>query len=137
MNYFFRKVGFTGYAEDTRSEALGATRAAMATGVTAPRVSTTPSLPGYANPNYGTVSTGRDFGTPLTLAIPKFTAPTMPVVSAAQRAGLGVSEGDTQAELLGQLRALGTPGFSMPNVGGSTKTTPLGGSSSRNINLKV
>ena len=137
MNYFFRKVGFTGYAEDTRSEALGATRAAMATGVTAPRVSTTPSLPGYANPNYGTVSTGRDFGTPLTLAIPKFTAPTMPVVSAAQRAGLGVSEGDTQAELLGQLRALGTPGFSMPNVGGSTKTTPLGGSSSGNINLKV
>jgi hypothetical protein len=130
MNYFFRKVGFTGYAGDTRSEALGATRASMATGATAPRVSTTPSLPGYANPNQMSVSTGRDFATPLTLAIPRFTAPTMPTVAAAQKAGLGVSEGDTQAELLGQLRALNVPGFSMPNVGGTTKTPSLGGQSS-------
>jgi hypothetical protein len=136
MNYFFRKVGFTGYAGDTRSEALGASRAAMATGGTAPRVSTTPSLPGYANPNQISVSTGRDFATPLTLAIPRFTAPTMPTVAAAQKAGLGVSEGDTQAELLGQLRALNVPGFSMPNVGGTAKTPSLGGQSSvqRNTN---
>lgn len=137
MNYFFRKVGFTGYQADTRSEALGATRAAMATGIAAPKISTTPSLPGYANPNYGTVSTGTNFGAMPTLAVPRFTAPTMPVVSAAQRAGLGVSEGDTQAELLGQLRALGTPGFAMPKVGGTTRTTTVSGGSSGQMNLKI
>lgn len=133
-NYFFRKVGLRGYDGDTVSEARSVMLAAQAAGTSGSGMAR-PSLPGYANPNQLSVSTGRDFATPLTLAIPRFTSPTMPVVAAAQKAGLGVSEGDTQAELIGQLRALNVPGFGMPKVGGTTSTPPLGKQSAGQKNM--
>lgn len=146
VDYFFRKVGSRAYEGDTVAEGRATMLAAQQAGMTTtPRTSTTTSLPGYANPNYGGVSTrtgtsatSLGVSTPLTMAIPKFTAPTMPVASAARAAGLGVSAGDTQAELLGQLRALSVPGFSTPSVGGVTPKLGVGtGTAPRSTMIKL
>lgn len=137
VDYFFRQVGGRSYAGDTVSEGRAMLLAAQKAGTATPRaVTTTPiSLPGYASPTYGGVSTKTTTGissVPLGMAIPKFTTPTSPVLAAANMAGLGVSAGDTQAELLGQLRSLGAPGFATPNIGTggartsiTTPTTPI------------
>lgn len=141
VDYFFRRVGGRSYAGDTVSEGRAVMLAAQQAGTATPRAVTTPGiqLPGYANPNYGGVST-RTTSTaissvPAGMAIPKFTAPTAPVLAAAKFAGLGVSAGDTQAELLGQLRAVNAPGFATPNVGTRTGTGVTGIRSTTPIKL--
>ena len=115
VDYFFRKAGGKSYEGDTVSEGRAMLLAAQKAGTATPRAT---SLPGYANPTYGgtRATTGPTSSMPSRLAIPMFTAPTSPVLAAAKMAGLGTSPGDTQAELIGQLRALDAPGFSSQSI---------------------